>query len=57
MMGQMLDKCDCTIGIADYIILHGKDVKVHNKYLCKVMHIAHDNSFVLNPEKTVVKAM
>ena len=55
-MDQLLDKCDCKIGITDNLTIHDKNDAKHNQHLCSFMHIASDYGFILNPEKSVVKA-
>ena len=54
MMDQVLDRCDGAIDIANDMIVHGKDDKEHNQYLCMLMHIAHEYGLVFNSLNTLV---
>ena len=40
MMDQILDHCEGAIGIADDVIIHGKDDEEHNWNLHKFVHVA-----------------
>ena len=51
MMGQILDRCEGVIGIADDIIIHGKDDAEHDRRLHKFMKVAREHGLVLNKKK------
>ena len=54
MMDQILAHCDGVIGIADDVVVHGKDDKEHDKCLNKFMsHCEH--GLVFNKERSAVK--
>ena len=55
MMDQILDRCEGVIGIADDIIIHGKDDAEHNRRLHKFMKVAGEQGLVLN-KKCEVKS-
>ena len=48
MMDQILDRCEGVIGIADDIIIHGKDDAEHDRRLHKFMKVAREHGLVLN---------
>ena len=56
MMDQILDRCEGVIGIADDIIIHGKDDAEHNRRLHKFMRVAREHGLVLNKKKCEVKS-
>ena len=47
MMDQILDHCEGVIGIADDIIIHGKDDAEHDRRLHKFMKVAREHGLVL----------
>ena len=55
MMDQILDRCEGVIGIADDIIIHGKDDAEHDRRLHKFMKVAREHGLVLNKKKCEVK--
>ena len=55
MMDQILDRCEGVIGIADDIIIHGKDDAEHDRRLHKFMKVAREHGLVLN-KKCEVKS-
>ena len=56
MMDQILDRCEGVIGIADDIIIHGKDDAEHNRRLHKFMKVSREHGLVLNKKKCKVKS-
>ena len=56
MMDQILDRCEGVIGIADDIIIHGKDNAEHDRRLHKFMKVAREHGLVLNKKKCEVKS-
>ena len=54
MMDQILDKCEGVIGIADDIIIHGKDDEEHDRRLHKFTRVAREQGLVLNKSKCEV---
>ena len=55
MMDQILECCEGTIGIADDIVIHGKDDEEHYQNLHRFMHVALEHGLVFNGEKCEVK--
>ena len=55
MIDQILDHCEGVIGIADDIIIHGKDDAEHDRRLYKFMKVAREHGLVLN-KKCEVKS-
>ena len=55
MMDQILTHCNGVIGIADDVVVHGKDDKKHDKHLHKFMRVAHEHGLVFNKYKCAVK--
>ena len=55
-MDQILDRCEGVIGIADDIIIHGKDDAEHDRRLHKFMRVAREHGLVLNKKKCEVKS-
>ena len=55
-MDQILDHCEGVIGIADDIIIHGKDDAEHDRRLHKFMKVAREHGLVLNKKKCEVKS-
>ena len=56
MMDQILDCCEGVIGIADDIIIHGKDDAEHDRRLHKFMKVTREHGLVLNKKKCEVKS-
>ena len=56
MMDQILDRCEEFIGIADDIIIHGKDNAEHDRRLHKFMKVTREHGLVLNKKKCEVKS-
>ena len=56
MMDQILDRCEGVIGIADDIIIHGKDDAEHDRRLHKFMRVPGEDGLVLNKKKCEVKS-
>ena len=56
MMDQILDCCEGVIGIADDIIIHGKDDAEHDRRLHKFMKVIREHGLVLNKKKCEVKS-
>ena len=54
-MDQIPGQCEGVIGIADDIIIHGKDDEEHNRRLHKFMKVAREQGLVLNKSKYEVK--
>ena len=55
MMDQILECCEGVIGIADDVIIHGKDDEDHDRNLHNFMHTACEHGLVFNGEKCEVK--
>ena len=55
MMDQILECCEGVIGIADDIIIHGKDDEDHDRNLHNFMHTACEHGLGFNGEKCEVK--
>ena len=55
MMDQILECCEGVIGIADDIIIHGKDDEDHDRNLHNFMCTASEHGLVFNREKCEVK--
>ena len=55
MMDQILDRCEGAIGIADDIVIHGKDDEEHDRRLHHFMRVATEHGLVLNKTKCEVK--
>ena len=55
MMDQILEHCEGVIGIADDVIIHGKDDEDHDRNLHNFMHTACEHGLVFNREKCEVK--
>ena len=56
MMDQLLTRCEGVIGIADDIVVHGKDDAEHDRRLHKLMRVAREHGLVFNREKCDVKS-
>ena len=56
MMDQLLTCCEGVIGIADDIVVHGKDDAEHDRWLHKLMRVAREHGLVFNREKYDVKS-
>ena len=56
MINQILDRCKGVIGIADDIIIHGKDGAEHDRRLHKFMKVTKEHGLVLNKKKCQVKS-
>ena len=54
-MDQIIGQCEGVIGIADDIIIHGKDDEEHDRRLHKFMKVARERRLVLNKSKCEVK--
>ena len=55
MMDQIIDHCGGVIGIADDIIIHGKDEAEHDRRIHKFMKVTREHGLVLN-KKCEVKS-
>ena len=44
-----------VIGIADDVVVHGKDNEGHHRHLHGLMEVTHEHSLVFNGGKYVVK--
>ena len=55
MMDEILDHCEGVIGIADDIIIHGKDDAEDDRRLRKFMKVAREHGLALNKKKCEVK--
>ena len=55
MMDQILERCEGVIGIADDIVVHGKDDEEHDRRLHNLMRVTHEHGLVFNQEKCDVK--
>ena len=55
MMDQILECCDGVIGIADDVVIHGKDDEDHDRNLHNFMRTACKHGLVPNGEKCEVK--
>ena len=54
-MDQILSQCPGTIGIADDVIVHGKDDKDHDRNLHHLMKVAQKCGLVFNAAKCFIK--
>ena len=54
-MDQILACCKGVIGIADDVVVHGKDDKEHDKHLHKFMRATCEHGLVFNKDKYAVK--
>ena len=55
MLDQILEHCEGIIGIADDVIIHGKDYEDHDRNLHNFMHAACEHGLVFNGKKCEVK--
>ena len=55
MMDQILTCYDGVIGIADNVVVHGKDDKEHDKCFHKFMRVTHEHGLVFKKDKCAVK--
>ena len=55
MMDQILTCCDGVIDIPNYVGVHGKDDKEHDKHLHKFMRVTYEHGLVFNKDKCGVK--
>ena len=56
MMDQLIERCEGVIGIADDVVIHGKDDAAHDRCLHNFMKVAREHGLVFNREKCDVKA-
>ena len=56
MMDQILECCEGVIGMADDVVVHGKDDAEHDRCLHNLMRVAREHGLVFNQEKCDVKA-
>ena len=54
-MDQILECCEGVIGIADDVIIYGKDDEDHDQKLHRFIHITSQHGLVFNREKCEVK--
>ena len=55
MMDQILERCEGVIGIADDVVVHGKDDEEHDRRLHNLMRVAREHGLVFNREKCDMK--
>ena len=55
MMDQILTHCDEVIGIADDVVVHGRDDKEHDKHLHKFMRVVCEYGLIFNKDNCAVK--
>ena len=55
MMDQILTCCDGVTGIADDVVVHGKDDKEHDKHVHKFVRFTCEHGLVFNKDKCAVK--
>ena len=55
MIDQILEHCEGVIGIADDVVVHGKDDEEHDRRLHNLMRVAREHGLVFNREKCDVK--
>ena len=55
-MDQIIKRCKGIIGIADDIVVYGKDDAEHNRRLHNLMQVAREHGLVFNRDKCEVKA-
>ena len=55
MMDQILECCEGVIGIADDVVVHGRDDKEHDQCLHTLMQVTREHGLVFNGEKCAVK--
>ena len=56
MMDQIIECCEGVIGIADDIVVYGKDDAEHNRRLHNLMRVARKHGLIFNQDKCEVKA-
>ena len=56
MMDQIIERCEGIIGIADDIVVYGKDDAEHNRRLHNLMWFVREHGLVFNRDKCEVKA-
>ena len=54
-MDQILECCEGALGIADDVIIHGKDDEEHDQNLHRLMHVACEHGLLFNGDKCEVK--
>lgn len=54
-MDQILEKCRGAIGIADDVVVYGKDEKEHDDNLHHLMKVAKDHGLIFNSKKCSIK--
>ena len=54
-MDQILDQCEGVIGIADDVVVHGKDDEEHDWWLHKLRKVAQEHGLIFSGEKCAVK--
>ena len=54
-MDQILERCEGAIGIADDVVIHGKDDEEHNQNVPRFMRVAREHGLVFNGDKCKVK--
>ena len=54
-MDMILERCPGTIGIADDVVVFGKDKKEHNRNLINLMKVAGEEGLIFNSSKCAIK--
>jgi transposase InsO family protein len=54
-MDRILEKCPGTIGIADDVVVYGRDDSEHDANLRRLMEVASGNGLVFNSQKCMIK--
>ena len=55
MVDHIIEHCDGMIGIADDVVIHGKDDEEHYRHLHQLIKKSCEHSFVFNCGKCAVK--
>ena len=54
-MDMILERCPGTIGIADDIVVFGKDEKEQDRNLMNLMNVAEKEGLIFNSSKCAIK--
>ena len=54
-MSLILERCPGTIGIADDVVVFGKNEKEHDRNLINLMKVAEEEGLVFNSSKCAIK--
>ena len=54
-MDRILTRCPGCVGIADYVIIHGRNNEEHDRNLMRLMQVASEEGLFFNLKKCVIK--